>query len=561
MAKHDDKYQPVIDQLTEAERKMQRLLDDWRDRAKSGLSGDAKLAAEKIEHLLDESGLTNEQKRSVLRRAAKELGVPLSMKGEGSMTFALGDETINKQGNISFTHDKIPSVTGGKSPAMDFTHALQSGNPEALRLVEEVTGGEVPHFVQGPQRRNKEHSLADVFMASTYEWTKYFGFNANQEKKVVPILNSYRQSLRTAHRFALDNDFTQYATEISNTTKPEKLLYRLQFATLPYETTWIEFNLHVKVRTMRAFHGLSGVPEGVAPRMGVLLKRIDETAATVEMVGEKIADNVTAPCLHGYVYSLDERTLDYRRKYNGLTPFSLHRRAALLNKKEPLWQDLNDPKLGEVIDQVGRGALWGYAKKSGVIEPGELKSLQVPSFLMQHGEVCFSPFYDFFEETSHTNLQIMQKMSSTIDSEIAEFCGMMRWIVTVLALLNEVPTRTEHAQPSHMIRAGLTKRLPAFDYHRVTLRLPKTKPVPYLERYLANVERKHRAHMVREHWRTYLSEQPCPREEHMWEYDYDNGYRLCARCLSSSRLIHEHKRGDESLGWIHHEYTIKLRSD
>jgi hypothetical protein len=462
-------------------------------------------------------------------------------------------------GDISFTRDKIPSVTGGKSPAVDFMHALQTGNPEAARAVDEIMGGAAgtSFLVQGP--RAKEQSLADALMSSTYEWCRYFNFTAKQEKQVMPILNRYRQSLRTAHRFQLDNDFTQYATEISNNTKPEKLLYRLQFATLPYETTWIECNLHVKVLTMRKFHGLEGVPEGVSGRMGVLLKRIDETCATVEMVGEGTADGITVPLLHGYIYSLDERTLEYNRKYNGLTPFSLHRRAALLNKKDPYWKDLNDPKLGEVIDQIGRGALWGYGEKSGVIEGGDLRQLRPPPFLLQHGEVAFSPFYDFFEMTKHTNFEIMQKTSQMMDTEIAEFCGMMRWIVTVLAMLNEVPSRAEHIQPSHMVRAGLTKRLPAFDYHRITLRLPKTKPVPYLERHLANVERKHRAHMVREHWRTYLSERPCAREEHAWEYDYENGYRLCAKCLSGSRLIHEHKRGDESLGWIHHEYTIKRR--
>jgi hypothetical protein len=541
--------------MQDADRAVRRLLNEWRDRGNSGLAGDAKIAGEKIEKMLDESGLTNEQKREALKRAAKELGIPLSMKGEGVLSFPIGD----RQGTISFTNDKIPSVTDGKSPAMDFMHALQSGNPEATRVVDDLMSGEAgsSFLVQGP--RAKEQSLADTLMASTYNWAKYFNFNAKQEKKVQPMINHYRQALRSAHRFQLDNDFTQYATEISNNTKPEKLLYRLQFATLPYETTWIEFNLHVKVRTMRAFHGLQGVPEGVAQRMGVLLRRIDETCATVEMVGEKIADDITAPCLHGYVYSLDERALEFNRKYNGLTPFSLHRRASLLNKKDPYWDALNDPKLGEVIDQVGHGALWGYGAQSGVIEPGELSKLRPPSFLMQHGEIAFTPFYDFFETAGLNNMQIMRNMSQTMDAEIAEFVGMMRWVVTVLAMLNEVPTRSEHAQPSHMVRAGLTRRLPAFDYHRITLRLPKIKPVPYLERYLANVERKHRAHMVREHWRTYLSERPCPREEHTWEYDYENGYRLCAKCLSQSRLIHEHKRGDESLGWIHHEYTIKRR--
>jgi len=107
------------------------------------------------------------------------------------------------------------------------------------------------------------------------------------------------------------------------------------------------------------------------------------------------------------------------------------------------------------------------------------------------------------------------------------------------------------------MRHGMLKRTQAMDYHRVTLRLPKTKPIPFIERTLANVERRHKAHEVREHWRTYVQDNACRREEHQWEYDYPEGYRLCGKCLSFSRLIHEHVRGDASLGWVRKDYVIR----
>jgi hypothetical protein len=135
--------------------------------------------------------------------------------------------------------------------------------------------------------------------------------------------------------------------------------------------------------------------------------------------------------------------------------------------------------------------------------------------------------------------------------------GQMRWLVTALAMLNEVPVRADYVQPSHSMRAPRSKRHNFLDYHKCSLRLPKTRPIPYLERYLANVERKHRAHEVRGHWRTYLHESYCPTEEHAWEYDHDNGYRLCGKCMGYSRFIHEHVRGDASLGWVKKDYVIK----
>src|SRR5262249_17521190 len=162
-----------------------------------------KAAATKIEKLLDESNLSLEQKRMAIRMAAKELGIPLSLtigKDEGELTIpsekftvtdAAGiDAPIRKEGSIEFTHDNIPSVTGGRSPAMDFVHALNTGNPEAERLIREQIGDERIDAVS-LGRHAKEQSLADVFMASTYNWTRYFNYNAKQEKRVLPILNHY----------------------------------------------------------------------------------------------------------------------------------------------------------------------------------------------------------------------------------------------------------------------------------------------------------------------------------------------------------------------------------
>jgi hypothetical protein len=133
---------------------------------------------------------------------------------------------------------------------------------------------------------------------------------------------------------------------------------------------------------------------------------------------------------------------------------------------------------------------------------------------------------------------------------------MMRWVVTILACLNEVPIDSHHIQPEGTIRTGLTGRRPLMDYHRIVLRVPKEKPVQYVERQLRTATRR-RAHEVRSHWRTYLHEQRCPRDEHQWTYDYDEGYRLCGICMAYGRLIHEHVRGDPSLGWVRKDYVVK----
>jgi hypothetical protein len=150
----------------------------------------------------------------------------------------------------------------------------------------------------------------------------------------------------------------------------------------------------------------------------------------------------------------------------------------------------------------------------------------------------------------------MEAIGQLLVSETTEFTGMMRWVVTILACLNEVPIDSHHVQPEGSIRTGLTGRRPLMDYHRVVLRVPKEKPVQYIERQLRSASRR-RAHEVRSHWRTYVQPVTCRRDDHEWTYDYEEGYRLCGKCMSFSRLIREHIRGDASLGWVRHDYVVK----
>lgn len=448
--------------------------------------------------------------------------------------------------------DRWPAGT----PISDIERELFEKSP-AMAVASRILGGL-------GRKEEYEPSLADVFVSSTYGWAKAFKFNAKEEKVVQPIVTTYRSAVRQANRFVLDNDFVEYATEVSSHTPAHKLLYRLQFATLPYDKTWIEFDLRTKVRVMRRIHGLTGIPEGVANRMGLLLERVDATMSTVTMVCEGLhGDNLTCPNMTGYLFTLDERHLPYNRTYHGLTAFDMAYRMKKLQQMEQFSDILKDADAEQIMRNVTRGAMWGYTRESkagsGILDsPADFVSrVTVPSFLERHGEVAFTPFYDLFERAKKLGHTSMTKLSSVINGEITEFSGMMRWLVCVLAMLNEVPTTSELIKPMHTMRAGLTRRVAAFDFHRVTLRLPKTKPVPWIERHLSNVERKHKAHEVRQHWRTYLALHACKKEEHNWEYDYNEGYRLCGKCMSFSRLIHEHVRGDPSLGWVRKEYMIK----
>jgi hypothetical protein len=383
----------------------------------------------------------------------------------------------------------------------------------------------------------EEPTLADQFMAATYKLpTPFIGMPGRYKRQAEAALLQYRIDMRKAHRFVLDNEFTEYVTRMAAATA-EKTLARLQYATLPYETTWIEFDCRVKVRVANEIAGTPSDLSDVPPRLGMLIQRINDTDAVCSLVSE-IANGVL-PHQVSYFFSTVER--DFTTDHFGCTPFS--------------------PSLPAFLRTA---ALWGYAdgkletrKRAGsVSELLDPRGLKTPVFLERHGVLGLSRLHaSFFDVFVHRGQEDNLNRATVIEAR--EFMGQIRWLVAALGMLNEVPVRTDHIQPSHSMRAGATRHN-FVDYHKCTLRLPKTRPIPYLERYLSNVERKHRAHEVRGHWRTYLHEQHCAAEQHDWEYDHVDGYRLCGKCMAYGRFIHEHVRGDASLGWVKKDYVVKL---
>jgi hypothetical protein len=453
-------------------------------------------------------------------------------------------------GTLQWNPGDIPSVTGGRSPAADFSAALMRGDPTAARLADKAL-----------KEPKEEASLADMFMAETYSLPKRLGLNKHQAKKVEPILASYRHDMRRAHRFVLDNDFVRYATEVSSATRPEKLLARLQYATLPYDVTWIEFDLKTKVEVMRNFHNMDNSKfdwNEVADRLGLIIRRLSDTEAVVEMVCETFGAHGLIGTTICYFFSVREYEWSLKDGRGiGCEPFMPPDTVTAIAR----YPGMNTEKV-EQLRRIGPASLWGYSSAehhSTVIESmAQMKNLALPSFLARHGILGMGRMRQIIGTLMSPGREevVSDTIAALLVQETTEFTGMMRWVVTILACLNEVPIDSHHIQPEGTIRTGLTGRRPLMDYHRIVLRVPKEKPVQYIERQLRTATRR-RAHEVRSHWRTYLHEQRCPRDEHQWTYDYDEGYRLCGICMAYGRLIHEHVRGDPSLGWVRKDYVVK----
>jgi hypothetical protein len=416
---------------------------------------------------------------------------------------------------------------------------------------------------------------------------KKIGAAGKSRKQIEAHMAQMRMTLLKAHRFVLDDDFVRVATEISCKTNVMEVAQRVQGAVIPYERTWIEFNPRVKVQASADILGKEWSPPptlDTPDKMGLLIERApgDSYAWSVtvfmptfirgHIAGDPIDKNVAVGEMAfptPLTYLFDARGRNFKEAS------SIGRVKTFFEAVKPLIGGVEDSKevdaLAIEIDMIFGAEAWGFWAKS---KNGKRDSHPVlPGLLATHAAAGVTPFFQDMLVTLKKigHLSELRLWLDNYRVEMKQHIGLMRWLVGVLCILNEVPIQVTEVtrEYTHSVRPLRNRPLSEkrFDHSVVTLKLPRVKNrVKYVSRKLIGGIRKRR-HFVEEHWRTYLSEQvdaecpidtglPLPVRHHRWEVDHENGYRLCERCQSFGRLIREHQRGDISLGWVTKEFNV-----
>ncbi len=429
-------------------------------------------------------------------------------------------------------------------------------------------------------------NFLEEVMKDSYRLSKRVWAFGKYRKQIDEEMAAVRMELLKANCFVLDDDFVRVATEVGSRTNVMETLQRLQGSLLPYERTWIELNPRVKVATSREVLGNKN-PMKLAPisdtvdRMGILLKRGEDSTrwtATMFMPTQIMSrdvgnDGSVIANKHGEMaavspvsFMFDARGRDFieQPKMGRVWTF----REAVWSCPELARMAEEDPELDELLldmENVFKGELWGFFNSK---DPDKAQTV-LPEALAMHAAAGVSPFFRsmvtlFDKERKRGDLRVWLDQYR---NEVKEHTGLMRWLVGVLCILNEVPIEVKEAKglPGGRRQGGsLSNSQRRFEHRVVTLKLPRVKNrYRYVARKMMGGIRKRR-HVVEEHWRTYLSKEPCPIDQglpipvrhHAWEVDHENGYRLCEKCGSYSRLIHEHQRGDISLGWVTKEFKV-----
>lgn len=372
-------------------------------------------------------------------------------------------------------------------------------------------------------------TLADKAQAYLADpWHALRKFPRKVQEAGAPGFATLRRTLRSARRFTLSNEFVTEAIHFAS-VQPDVILARAVLARLPFPAVWIEFDQEHRVRT-------------------------------------QIAIGTSAPDYDGEDRGLGGFLLHREKAGEGIDWFAAGLAAGRGDEGDAfLWpagqvlgsgrEDMAEPPvdLAPVIDEIMlRG--WGYrGDAEGIAD-------QTPALVARGGslpEACvWRPIMDLFLNSPKT--EGVDNATKAVETATKESRGDLRFLVTVLALINCAPIRYQHVEPSGRF---LHRRnsIAYLDSHVCTIHGTRTHVQRILdERAPAMPGTPRRAHEVRGHWMLAEYRQGVRACRHLPVPELVEGdHAICAKCEKMIVWREHHVRGDAGLGFVTKEYEVE----
>jgi hypothetical protein len=321
--------------------------------------------------------------------------------------------------------------------------------------------------------------------------------------------NAMQQALIGARRFVLDDRMSSFLGDLSSAGfaggyKPKvgaRLVEQMRIsARLPHSAVWIEYDLHKAQIRSRELLGKAVSPFDPAEspqKEGWLLQQ----HPTLE----------TAICMH--IFSQNPGGKSDSFGFDTWT-FPVMYTWTVDDRPSP-WPSIFKP--GGAADSILATGIAPYIS-SGVT-------------------IAQSPLLASF------------KNNELVSELVQEWAGVMRRTWALLSTINDIPIlATDVRQSKGFFAKGQIRKF--LSYQTLTLNVPVKKDTRVLARQLIALARK-RAHQVRAHWRhdwRNPGNQSC---KHEWDIE-----QRCRLCRAHRIWVHEHQRGDPSLGIIFKDYIV-----
>ena len=348
-----------------------------------------------------------------------------------------------------------------------------------------------------------ELTLADKLHELTYHPYQQFGMtfglkqNAKAYNHMQTNLLGLRMVLRNAKRFVLDDAFVEQVCERAS-EQPDIIAKYSQLAHLPFPIVWLEYNGSVRNNMQAKMNTMKGEKPEAIGRRGFLLNR------------ERVATEHPAWAA-GFVGT----------QSNGdawIAPVQYRLRCPVARR---------DKHTMETAHMLGAFS-WGYTT-TVASHDRENYSAAIDSRLQNLVSVEPDPYF-----IQPYALVLKKILPDLIYKNVVEGRGDMRWLVTVLQMINHVPVSYHHA-PTIGSRTVKLKTMPLLDFStlRIVAGAPRSIRLSDDQSSLPTGIR-HKEHDVRGFNR--VLHRGTDRERTTW--------------------VREHKRGDPSLGVVNHDYEV-----
>lgn len=329
-----------------------------------------------------------------------------------------------------------------------------------------------------------------------------------------------REQLQRARKFVLDESMSGFMGDLgweAYRKHPERMAQYIDelriSARLPHAATWIEWDEKALVKSANKY-GSTMNPETCPKRSGWLM--LQHPQLDTGFVGFSFGQGATMR--DGQFTPQDDEKI-------GFVPFGV---AWSVTDAPPPWAPLEQAEeLSKLRGMSLAGMMTGIVDYNGPVTViGPRPYIALPD--------------NYFK-----NVTFRQMMH--------EQFGMLRYVMAVLATINDVPVRETKIRQSKgfFARSRYRKFL---DHSVISLTVPQDRYRALARKVVAAARR--RAHQVRGHWRMdwrFPGARDC---SHQWTQQPEKTWQRCSLCGAHRMWIHEHQRGDASLGLVTHDYEV-----
>lgn len=369
----------------------------------------------------------------------------------------------------------------------------------------------------------KTQPLHQQFYRSTFKDTVSSLGLSPSDPKVRQAQRNYQTMVRTAQRFVIKNAALEEVYFLSQNVN--KLYERTPLALIPFDTVWIEYDCHERVRLSREYGTAMDHEDdvddftGIPRRAGFLLKQLYADRADA-WIAFKIVDSTS----------------------DGLIPVGMifdAQSEAQMEGKVAGWETLWSRLSLDLLQKVGMANGVDHEKMQAFAWGIFNNDMPSSPYLANMSAYAVEPLWGsiFDAKTKRSDPKSLDLMAQLLVEAVREHSGDMRFLVTLLAFMNEVPILLNTVEPKGSFTAG--GKMQSFFTHRtVEVNIPakhRKQRRSQIAKIMAKAVKNHkRAHRVRAHVRRY----------------YRGGM------LYKQSAVKAHVRGNAALGWVHQDYEV-----